>query len=84
MTIMGVAPETRPARNRRRIAVTVLIWLLILPGLLWALVRLGGLERGPLVQLLSFTPYFAAWSIVPAALALGTRRWPAASPAPPP
>ncbi|WP_030436174.1 endonuclease/exonuclease/phosphatase family protein [Actinoplanes subtropicus] len=79
MTIMGVAPETRPARNRRRVAVTVLIWLLILPGLLWALVRLGGLDRGPLVQLLSFTPYVAAWSLVPAAVALGTRRWSAAA-----
>ncbi|MCU7723617.1 endonuclease/exonuclease/phosphatase family protein [Actinoplanes sp. KI2] len=78
MTIMGVLPEARPARNRRRVAVTVLIWLLILPGLLWALVRLGGLDRGPLVQLLAFTPYVAAWSLVPAALALGTRRWPAA------
>ena len=54
---------------------TVLIWLLILPGLLWALVRLGGVDRGPLVQLLAFTPYVAAWSLVPAALALGTRRW---------
>jgi len=79
MTIMGVAPETRPARNRRRVAVTVLIWLLILPGLLWALVRLGGVDRGPLVQLLAFTPYAAAWSLVPAALALGTRRWSAAA-----
>ena len=58
---------------------TVLIWLLILPGLVWALVRLGGLDRGPLVQLLSFTPYVAGWSLVPAALALGTRRWPAAA-----
>lgn len=58
---------------------TVLIWLLILPGLLWALVRLGGLDRGPLVQLLAFTPYVAVWSLVPAVLALGTRRWPAAA-----
>ena len=58
---------------------TVLIWLLILPGLLWALVRLGGVDRGPLVQLLAFTPYVAAWSLVPAALALGTRRWSAAA-----
>jgi endonuclease/exonuclease/phosphatase family metal-dependent hydrolase len=79
MTIMGVAPATRPARNRRRVAVTVLIWLLILPGLLWALVRLGGLDRGPLVQLLSFTPYVAAWSVAPAVLALGARRWSAAA-----
>jgi endonuclease/exonuclease/phosphatase family metal-dependent hydrolase len=50
-------------------------WLLVLPGLLWALVRLVGFERGPLVQLLAFTPYVAAWSVVPLALSLGLRQW---------
>ncbi len=54
---------------------TVLIWLLVVPGLLWAIVRLGGWERGPLVQLFAFTPYIAAWVWLPAVLALATRRW---------
>ncbi|MEJ3744235.1 endonuclease/exonuclease/phosphatase family protein [Actinomycetes bacterium KLBMP 9797] len=56
-------------------ALTVGCWVLVAPGLLWAAVRLFGLERGPLVQLLAFTPYVAAWSLVPVALALGLRRW---------
>ena len=55
----------------------MLCWLLVLPGLLWVIVRLGGWERGPLVQLFAFTPYVAAWSWLPAVLALATRRWPA-------
>ena len=58
---------------------TVLIWLLILPALLFAAIRLGGLDRGPLVQLLAFTPYVAAWSLLPMALAFATRRWSAAA-----
>jgi endonuclease/exonuclease/phosphatase (EEP) superfamily protein YafD len=54
---------------------TVLCWAVATPGLLWAAVRLLGVERGPLVQLLAFTPYVAAWSLAPVALALGLRRW---------
>lgn len=53
----------------------MLWWLLVLPGLVWAVVRLVGFERGPLVQLLAFTPYVAAWSLVPLVLALSMRRW---------
>jgi endonuclease/exonuclease/phosphatase (EEP) superfamily protein YafD len=34
-----------------------------------------GLERGPLVQLLAFTPYVAALALVPLILALALRRW---------
>jgi endonuclease/exonuclease/phosphatase (EEP) superfamily protein YafD len=78
MTIMRAAAETRPAgtgRRRGKVALTVLIWLLLLPGLVWAIVRLGGWERGPLVQLFAFTPYVAAWCWLPAVLALATRRW---------
>jgi endonuclease/exonuclease/phosphatase family metal-dependent hydrolase len=52
------------------------LWsLLVLPGLIWATVRLVGFERGPLVQLLAFTPYVAAWSLVPLALSLALRQW---------
>lgn len=56
-------------------ALTVGCWALAVPGLLWAAVRLFGLERGPLVQLLAFTPYVAGWSLAPAVLALALRRW---------
>jgi endonuclease/exonuclease/phosphatase (EEP) superfamily protein YafD len=53
----------------------VLWWLLVLPGAGWAVVRLLGLERGPLVQLVAFTPYVAVWSLLPAALTLALRHW---------
>jgi endonuclease/exonuclease/phosphatase family metal-dependent hydrolase len=53
-------------------------WLLVLPGLVWAVVRAAGAERGVLVQLIAFTPYVAAWTLVPVAVALVLRRWPAA------
>jgi endonuclease/exonuclease/phosphatase (EEP) superfamily protein YafD len=78
MTIISAPAETRaaePARRKRKGALTVLFWLLVLPGLLWVIIRLGGWERGPLVQLFAFTPYVAAWSWLPAVLALATRRW---------
>jgi endonuclease/exonuclease/phosphatase family metal-dependent hydrolase len=54
---------------------TVLCWAAVAPGVLWAAVRLLGIERGPLVQLLAFTPYVAAASLLPVALALALRRW---------
>jgi endonuclease/exonuclease/phosphatase (EEP) superfamily protein YafD len=57
---------------------TTTCWLLVAPGALWAVVRLLGLEHGPLVQVVAFTPYAAAWSVLPAALSLALRRWPAA------
>jgi endonuclease/exonuclease/phosphatase (EEP) superfamily protein YafD len=51
-------------------------WLLVVPAVVWALVRLFGLERGsPAVQLVAFTPYAAAASLVPLAIALLARRW---------
>ena len=70
----GTRPDGRLPRNREG-ALTVVLWLLVVPGLIWAIVRLGGWERGPLVQLFAFTPYVAAGSWLPALLALGTRRW---------
>ncbi|GAA2472123.1 endonuclease/exonuclease/phosphatase family protein [Winogradskya humida] len=74
MTITSSDPVARPARVRRTLWLVVL-WVLVLPGAGWAAVRLGGWERGPLVQLFAFTPYIAAWSVLPAVLALATRRW---------
>jgi len=57
-------------------ALTVVLWLLAVPCLGWAVVRLFGLERGfPVVQLMAFTPYVAAAAVVVAAVALVTRRW---------
>jgi endonuclease/exonuclease/phosphatase family metal-dependent hydrolase len=65
---------TNPVRVRRA-AWLVLLWLLVLPGTAWAMLRLGGWERNVLVQLFAFTPYVAAWSVVPLIAALATRRW---------
>lgn len=76
MTLTDVPPTTRPGR---RIGRTVLVWLLMLPGAAWAVVRLGGWERGPLVMLFAFTPYVAAWSVLPLLIAVFARRWLAAS-----
>ncbi len=74
MTITSAPPEA-PARPGKRVAVTVLVWLLLLPGTAWAVIRLGGWERGPLVQMFAFTPYAAVWAWIPALIALVTRRW---------
>ncbi|MEV6601897.1 endonuclease/exonuclease/phosphatase family protein [Actinoplanes sp. NPDC051346] len=65
--------------SKRRAAWLVLLWLLVLPGAVWAVLRVGGWERGLLVQLFAFTPYVAAWSVVPVVAALATRRWLAAA-----
>ena len=53
----------------------ILTWALLLPGLVWAIVRIGGLEAGRAVQLIAFTPYVAAGSILLAAVILAFRRW---------
>lgn len=62
----------------RRRAVTAGCWVAVAPAAVWAVVRLLGLDRGPLVQLLAFTPYVAAGSLLPLVLTLALRRrWPA-------
>jgi len=76
MTITTSAPPARPAR---RVARMLLVWLLVLPALAWAVLRLGGWERGPLVQLFAFTPYAVVAAVIPALVALLFRRWLAAS-----
>jgi endonuclease/exonuclease/phosphatase (EEP) superfamily protein YafD len=70
-----VEPAPAPPPRGRRIAGAVMWWLLVLPGALWAAVRLGGWERGPLVQLFAFTPYVAGWTLLPAAVTLVRHRW---------
>jgi endonuclease/exonuclease/phosphatase family metal-dependent hydrolase len=67
----GAAPDQRG----RSVAATVACWLAVTPGALWAAVRLGGWERGPLVQLIAFTPYTAGLSVLPLIGALALRRW---------
>jgi endonuclease/exonuclease/phosphatase family metal-dependent hydrolase len=74
MTLTSAPPAagTRPAM---RAGVTVLVWLLLLPGAVWAVIRSGGWESGPLVQLFAFTPYAAVWVWIPALIAIFARRW---------
>ena len=57
----------------------IMTWLLVAPGFVWAVLRLGGWDRGILVQLLSFTTYVAAWSWLPLIFALARRQWLAAA-----
>lgn len=61
--------------TRRRIVTTALCWLTVAPGLIWAVIRLIGVDRGYLAQLLAFTPYVAAWTPLPLLLTLALRRW---------
>ncbi|GLW28938.1 endonuclease/exonuclease/phosphatase family protein [Actinoplanes regularis] len=75
MTITDAPADASPAVRGRRATVTVLLWLLLIPGLVWTVFRLGGWEPGRLIQLLAFTPYVAIGSLIPAVLALACRRW---------
>jgi endonuclease/exonuclease/phosphatase (EEP) superfamily protein YafD len=80
VTTQDTLPLPREAKVKRRHRwLTVLIWLMVLPVLLWTAVRVFGLDSGfPAVQLIAFTPYVAAASLVPLLVALLTRRiWPA-------
>jgi len=57
------------------------VWAAVLGAVLvlfalWTAARLLGLERGaPWVQLIAFTPYVAAASLLPLVAALATRQW---------
>jgi endonuclease/exonuclease/phosphatase (EEP) superfamily protein YafD len=55
------------------------LWLLVVPGLIWAVLRLFGWERWVLVQAFAFTPYVAAWTLIPVIIALAVRNWPTAA-----
>jgi len=51
-------------------------WLFAIVFAGWAVVRLGGIERGfPLVQLMAFTPYAALGALVTAGATALTGRW---------
>ena len=53
---------------------TIACWALVAAWGLWATVRLFGLERGPLIALIAFTPYVAATAVIPIAVAAWCRR----------
>ncbi|MET8277500.1 endonuclease/exonuclease/phosphatase family protein [Micromonospora sp. NPDC005174] len=75
--IVTDGPST-PTRRRTPIG-TLLCWVAVGPTAVWAAVRLTGLDRGPLVQALAFTPYVAGWSVLALGLSVALRRrWPAA------
>ncbi|SDT77470.1 endonuclease/exonuclease/phosphatase family protein [Actinoplanes derwentensis] len=78
MTITEAPAVARPVR-RRRLFWAVLLWLALVPAAIWLLARTFGWEAGPWVQLLAFTPYVAAWTLIPLLVALVARRWAAAA-----
>ena len=54
----------------------ILAWLLAAPVVLWAGIRLGGLDRGyPLVPAVAFTPHVTAASLAVLALLAAMRQW---------
>jgi endonuclease/exonuclease/phosphatase (EEP) superfamily protein YafD len=69
--------ESPPGRSRfRSTARRLAPWLVLAPFGVWAVVRVVGIERAyPGFQLVSFTPYVAALSVVPLVLAVALRRW---------
>ncbi|WP_329108237.1 endonuclease/exonuclease/phosphatase family protein [Micromonospora sp. NBC_01699] len=78
-TAPSTSTNAPPPADRSRRVVTVACWLALAPGLGWAVLRLGGLERAAAVQWVAFTPYVVVWTLVPLGLALALRRFPAAA-----
>ncbi|WP_422738712.1 endonuclease/exonuclease/phosphatase family protein [Micromonospora sp. WMMD729] len=71
-----IVTDDPPAPTRRRATLrTALCWVVVGPTAAWAVVRLAGLDRGPLVQALAFTPYVAAASVLTLGLSVALRRW---------
>src|SRR5262249_38314777 len=64
-------------RITRRVPWTAALWLLVAASAAWAAMRMLGLDHLVFlaVPLVAFTPYVAAASPVPIALAAATRRW---------
>lgn len=53
-----------------------LVWVLVVPVALWALVRIAGLDSGfPLVALMAFTPYAAVAALLVAGVAVALENW---------
>jgi len=57
-----------------------LIWVAVAPAVLWALIRLLGLDSGfPLAPMMAFTPYAAVAALFVAGVATALRNWAAAT-----
>ena len=55
---------------------TAICWALAGAFLIWAMVRIGGLERGfPMVQLVAYTPYVLVLSLVALLVVVLCRQW---------
>ena len=78
MTITDAPPSARPT-GRRRIVLTVGLWLSLAPSVVWFAARELGWQAGLWVQFLAFTPYVAVWTLIPFLVALIARRWAAAA-----
>ncbi|MBO3746986.1 endonuclease/exonuclease/phosphatase family protein [Streptosporangiaceae bacterium NEAU-GS5] len=79
MTNTALAAHTIATAAPARRWVSAVLWTLVLPFAGWAFLRVFGWEpKFRWSQLVSFTPYAAAASLVPTALALVLRRWPVA------
>ena len=57
-----------------------LVWFVVLPVGLWALIRLFGLDSGfPLATMMAFTPYVAVVALLVAGIAVALENWVAAT-----
>ncbi|MEU8821264.1 endonuclease/exonuclease/phosphatase family protein [Actinoplanes sp. NPDC048796] len=56
----------------------MLAWVLVVPGLVWALLRISGWSPGAVVVVLPFTPYAAIASLIPLAVVVARKQWRAA------
>jgi endonuclease/exonuclease/phosphatase (EEP) superfamily protein YafD len=75
--LFGIAEQKRHSTGARR---NWLIWVLVVPVVVWTLVRVLGLDSGvPLVPLMAFTPYAAVAAFLVAGVALALRNWAATS-----
>jgi endonuclease/exonuclease/phosphatase (EEP) superfamily protein YafD len=63
------------SKRAKPTVLTALCWVAAVPCAVWALVRGLGLDHGPIIQLIAFTPYVTGASIVIAVLMLALRRW---------
>lgn len=80
MMLLNLIVEAAYPRAVLRRAVGVLAWLAAGGGLVWAVLRESGADRGfPFTQLVVLTPYVTGLLIVVAVLAVLARRWPPAA-----
>ncbi|WP_405141494.1 endonuclease/exonuclease/phosphatase family protein [Sphaerisporangium sp. NBC_01403] len=69
-----IVTPSRPRRLRLRVPGT-LAWLAVTPFAVWAVTRVGGLERGSFSeQIMTATPYAAAGSLLPVLLSVLSKK----------